>query len=168
MKAFRPLLAALGLSLLAACSPEPPAQQAPKAAEQSREDARAAGREAVEAAREAAQKAGEAAKKLGEAGAAAAQAVVETTEEKMRAGVDAAAEAGKDETVRDAKEAAEHAASRIAEATRDAAQRLKEVGKGAIESVRPKTDEAGAATEQAPAPVEERTPESPPASDAAR
>ena len=125
MKALLPLLSVLALSLLAACSPEPsapPAQPAPKAAEtppagaQAREDAREASREAVEAAREAAGKAGEAAKKFGEAGAAAVQAVVESTEEKVREGVEAAA--GSEETVRDAKEAAEHAAQRIADATR--------------------------------------------------
>lgn len=172
MKTLFPLLSVLALSLLTACSPEPPAQQAPKtaetppAAEQSRQDAKEASREAVEAAREAAGKAGEAAKKFGEAGAAAVQAVVETTEEKVREGVEAAA--GSETTVRDAKEAAEHAAQRIADATRDAAQRLKEVGKDAIESVRPKTDTAGDEAEQAPAPVEERTPASPAGTDTTR
>ncbi|MDX9886816.1 hypothetical protein [Thauera sp.] len=168
MKTLLPLLSALALSLLAACSPEPPAQETPKAAEtppageQSRQDAKEASREAVDAAREAAGKAGEAAKKFGEAGAAAVQAVVESTEEKVREGVEAA---GGEATVRDAKEAAEHAAQRIADATRDAAQRLKEVGKGAIESVRPKpevaADEAAVETEQLPAPVEERSPSNP-------
>ncbi|MER2552659.1 MAG: hypothetical protein ABTQ28_05260 [Thauera sp.] len=163
MKTLLALLSALGLGLLAACSPEPAVHQAPKpaepppAGEQARQDARDAGREAVEAAREAVQKAGEAAKKLGEAGAAAAQAVVETTGQEVREGVEAATEAGKDETVRDAREAAEHAAQRIAEATRDAAQRLKEVGKGAIESLQSKANDASAAAEQPPAPVEERS-----------
>lgn len=152
MKTLLALLSALGLGLLAACSPEPAVHQAPKpaepppAGEQARQDARDAGREAVEAAREAVQKAGEAAKKLGEAGAAAAQAVVETTGQEVREGVEAATEAGKDETVRDAREAAEHAA-----------QRLKEVGKGAIESLQSKANDASAAAEQPPAPVEERS-----------
>lgn len=159
MKTLPSLVLALGLSLLAACSPEPVAQQAPKPAAQAREDAREAGREAVEAAREAAHKAGEAAKKLGEAGAAAAQVVVETTGQKVREGVEAAMD--EEQTMRDAKEAAEQAAQRIAEATRDAAQRLKEAGKGAIESVRQRTDGsadgAGSAAAQTPAPVEERS-----------
>lgn len=171
MSVMRPLLSVLGMSLLLGCAPEPVAPEASKApeavepaavADQSRPDAREAGREAVEAAREAAAKAGEAAKKLGEAGAAAAQAVVESTEDKLRKGAEAAA--GTEPMVRDAKEAAEQAAQRIADATRDAAQRLKEAGKGAIDSVRQRSGTAAdgedsdvdAVTEQQPAPVEER------------
>jgi len=175
MKALRPLISVLGLGLLAACSPPPADKDAPKAVDtppavdQSKQDARAAvGQEAAAAAREAAHMAGEAARKLGEAGAAAAQAVVESTEQKMRDGVEAAAAAGSEATVRDAKEAAEQAAHRIVEATRDAAQRLKEVGKGAIESVRPKMDTAVDYAEQPPAPVEERAPERPSEGEVAR
>ena len=57
------------------------------------------------------------------------------------------------ETVRDARQAAEQAAHRIAEATRDAAERLREVGKGALESMRARTE---LPTQEA-APVEERS-----------
>ena len=92
-----------------------------------------------------------------EAGAAAVQAVVDSTEEKVRAGVEAAA--GSEASVRDAKEAAEQAAQRIADATRDAAQRLKAAGQDAIESVRARTDTEG--DEAGQAPVEERAPAGP-------
>ena len=170
------LLLALATSLLAiACAPEsatpPKAEQAAPAPEAPRSEAAEARREAAEAAREAVQKAGEAARKLGEAGSAAVEAAVRTAAEK------AASEFAKDaprdsdpgalsqapnedrggdgrpaETVRDAKEAAEQAAHRIAEATRDAAERLREVGKGALESMRARTEPP---TQEA-APVEER------------
>ena len=60
--------------------------------------------------------------------------------------------------MRDAKEAAEQAAHRIAEATRDAAERLREVGKGALESMRartePPTQEAAPVEERAAVPIE--------------
>ena len=103
-----------------------------------RSEAAEARREAAEAAREAVQKAGEAARKIGEAGSAAVEAAVRTAAEK------AASELAKDssddsvagglhqapnedrggdgrpaETVRDARQAAEQAAHRIAEATRE-------------------------------------------------
>jgi hypothetical protein len=176
------LLLALATSLLAiACAPEsatpPKAEPAVPAPEAPRSEAAEARREAAEAAREAVQKAGEAARKLGEAGSAAVEAAGRTAAEK------AASEFAKDaprdsdpgalsqapnedrggdgrpaETVRDAKEAAEQAAHRIAEATRDAAERLREVGKGALESMRartaPPTQEAVPVEERAAVPLE--------------
>ena len=181
MNASRPLLALATSLLLVGCAPEPatppkgePAAPAPEAP---RSEAAEARREAAEAAREAVQKAGEAARKLGEAGSAVVEAAVRTAAEK------AASEFAKDaprdsdpgalsqapnedrggdgrpaETVRDAKEAAEQAAHRIAEATRDAAERLREVGKGALESMRartaPPTQEAVPVEERAAVPLE--------------
>ena len=50
--------------------------------------------------------------------------------------------------MRDAKEAAEAAAQRIAEATRGAAQRLKEVGQDAIDSVRQRDPAAAVEPEE--------------------
>ena len=171
------LLLALAASLLAtACAPEPETQPKAEPAvpspEAPRSEAAEARREAAEAAREAVQKAGEAARKIGEAGSAAVEAAVRTAAEK------AASELAKDsshdsvagglhqapnedrggdgrpaETLRDARQAAEQAAHRIAEATRDAAERLREVGKGALESMRARTE---LPTQEA-APVEERS-----------
>ena len=172
------LLLALAASFLAtACAPEPAtepkAEQAAPAPEPPRGDAAEARREAAEAAREAVQKAGEAARKIGEAGSAAVNAAVRTAAEKAAselakdapresADADALSQAPNEdrggdgrpaETVRDAKEAAEQAAHRIAEATRGAAERLREVGKGALESMRARTEPAT----QEPAPVEEHS-----------
>ena len=177
MTASRLLLALAASFLATACAPEPatepkPDQVAP-APEPPRSDAAEARREAADAAREAVQKAGEAARKIGEAGTAAVNAAVRTAAEKAAselatdtsrdssdAGVlsqapneDRGGDGRPAETVRDAKEAAEQAAHRIAEATRGAAERLREVGKGALESMRARTEPA---TQEA-APVEERT-----------
>ena len=176
------LLLALAASLLAtACAPEPETQPKAEPAvpspEAPRSEAAEARREAAEAAREAVQKAGEAARKIGEAGSAAVEAAVRTAAEK------AASELAKDssddsvagglhqapnedrggdgrpaETVRDARQAAEQAAHRIAEATRDAAERLREVGKGALESMRARTEPpTQEPATQEPAPVEEHS-----------
>lgn len=177
MTASRLLLALAASFLATACAPEPAkepkAEQAAPAPEPSRSDAAEARREAAETAREAVQKAGEAARKIGEAGSAAVNAAVRTAAEKAaselakddsRESSDAGAlsqapneDRGGDgrpaETVRDAKEAAEQAAHRIAEATRGAAERLREVGKGALESMRARTEPAT----QEPAPVEEHS-----------
>ena len=177
MNASRLLLALAASVLASACAPEPatepkPDQVAP-APEPPRSDAAEARREAADAAREAVQKAGEAARKIGEAGTAAVNAAVRTAAEKAAselatdtsrdssdAGVlsqapneDRGGDGRPAETVRDAKEAAEQAAHRIAEATRGAAERLREVGKEALESMRARTEPA---TQEA-APVEERT-----------
>lgn len=175
MNASRLLLPLAASLLVVACAPEPATEpkagQVAPAPEAPRSEAAEARREAAEAAREAVQKAGEAARKLGEAGSAAVEAAVRTAAEK--AATEFAKDAPRDsdpgalsqapnedrggdgrpaETVRDAKEAAEQAAHRIAEATREAAERLREVGKGALESMRARTEPP---TQEA-APVEER------------
>lgn len=176
MNASRLLLPLAASFLVVACAPEPATEpkagQAAPAPEAPRSEAAEARREAAEAAREAVEKAGEAARKLGEAGSAAVEAAVRTAAEKAASELakDASRDSGAGElsqapnedrggdgrrppeTVRDAKEAAEQAAHRIAEATRHAAERLREVGKGALESMRARTE---LPTQEA-APVEER------------
>lgn len=180
MNAPRALLALASAFLLGACAPEPDSEKSAPAPQAAGDEAAEARREAADAAREAMQKAGEAARKLGEAGSAAVEAAVLGVTEKAAERVAArppgeGAEAapvedrtavptedrggdGEAQGVRDAKEAAEQAAHRIAEATRDAAQRLREVGKEALDSVRSRPESASQPPAQDAAPIEDRVP----------